>query len=195
MTNQALTTQQIWHDLNDKLKGFYAARVANEQTVSDLLQETFLRIHQNIHRINDRQRVSAWVFQIARNLVMDHYRGTDQRQSQSAADLDTLEADTPHFNAEVAGWLPALIEHLPEPYRQALRLYEIEAMPQQQIAHQLGISLSGVKSRIQRGRDKLKDLLHQCCFFELDSEGNILDYGQQNADSDCGPCTDLKKPC
>jgi RNA polymerase sigma-70 factor (ECF subfamily) len=81
-------------------------------------------------------------------------------------------------------WLPAAIESLPETYREPVRLYELEGVSQREIASRLGLSLSAAKSRIQRGRTKLIDLIHDCCTFELDARGNVLDY-QAN---DCRHC-------
>jgi RNA polymerase sigma-70 factor (ECF subfamily) len=74
----------------------------------------------------------------------------------------------------VAGWLPAAIENLPNRYRDAVRLYELQGVSQAEIAERLGISLSGAKSRVQRGREKLKQVLERCCRFDLDRCGNVL---------------------
>jgi RNA polymerase sigma-70 factor (ECF subfamily) len=64
---------------------------------------------------------------------------------------------------------------LPEPYSQALILTEYEGLSQKEMAERLGISFSGAKSRVQRARRKLRDLLLQCCHFELDRRA-FLDY-------------------
>ena len=79
---------------------------------------------------------------------------------------------------------------LPEPYREALLLTEYEGLTQQQLAERVGISLSGAKSRVQRGREKLKQILLDCCHVELDRRGGIIDYqGQCDccANGHCGP--------
>ena len=77
-----------------------------------------------------------------------------------------------------------MIAQLPDPYREAVELYELKGMPQQDIADKLGLSLSGAKSRVQRGREKLKSLLFSCCSFEQDRRGNIIGYERKNPD----PC-------
>ena len=82
-----------------------------------------------------------------------------------------------------------MIESLPEPYGDAVRLYELDGLPQQAIADRLGLSLSGAKSRVQRGREKLKEQLFACCSFQRDRRGNVIGY-TRNADGGCELCGD-----
>jgi len=173
-----IQTEAVWELLSAKLKSFIRSRVENEAAAEDILQETFLRIHQRIATLGDEQRIEAWVFQIARNLITDHYRA----RSRTRRDLP-LESEPPqppagpeasNRNEEIAGWLPAAIENLPDRYRDAVNLYELQGVSQAEIAERLGISLSGAKSRVQRGREKLKQVLDRCCRFDLDRRGNVL---------------------
>lgn len=187
MNSESISTERIWEALSAQLRGFLLQRVSDEQIAEDLLQETFLRIHKGLSDVDDMKRITSWVFQIARNLVVDHYRS---KSRVAAAMADELEADTgeaENLNELVAGWLPVMIAQLPDAYREAVELYELKGIPQQQIAAQLGISLSGAKSRVQRGRAKLKALLLDCCSFERDRRGNVLGY-VPNSIGDCDTC-------
>ena len=74
MKNNSTTTEEVWKLLSAKLRGFLLHRVSDDQVADDLLQETFIRIHCKLGDIDDMQRITSWVFQIARNLVIDHYR-------------------------------------------------------------------------------------------------------------------------
>jgi RNA polymerase sigma-70 factor (ECF subfamily) len=78
--------------------------------------------------------------------------------------------------AELAPSVAAMVNALPEPYREALYLTEYQGLSQRELAARLGISLSGAKSRVQRAREKLKQLLLDCCHFEFDRLGRIIDY-------------------
>jgi RNA polymerase sigma-70 factor (ECF subfamily) len=60
-------------------------------------------------------------------------------------------------------------------YRDALLLTEWEGLTQFEMGKRLGLSPSGAKSRVQRARDQLKNLLLDCCRFELDHRGNIIE--------------------
>lgn len=192
MTNESTTTEQIWELFSAKLKSFLLQRVSDHQVAEDLLQETFLRIHKKLDDIDDEQRITAWVFQIARNLVIDHYRSKGRDSTVAMPkDVEVPSNEEENLNELVEGWLPAMIAQLPHDYGEAVEQYELKGMPQQQIADNLGISLSGAKSRVQRGREKLKSLLFDCCSFEQDRRGNIIGCVQNNP----GDCEDCEEGC
>ncbi|NKB80586.1 MAG: RNA polymerase sigma factor SigZ [Nitrospirales bacterium] len=194
MNRETLSTEHIWELLSAKLRSFLLQRVSDPQMAEDLLQETFLRIHNKLGDIDDKQRITAWVFQIARNLVVDHYRS--KGRDPDAAMPDDVEAPTHeegNLNELVESWLPPMIAQLPDTYREAVELYELKEIPQQQIADKLGISLSGAKSRVQRGREKLKSLLFECCSFEQDRRGNIIGYVRHDPEA-CDDCNEACNP-
>ena len=169
-------TATIWRRLGERVRRFIAARVRSAADVDDLVQSVFLRVHEKQESLRDADRLDAWVFQIARNSIADHFRRrTFATLEESLVDPVNLNDDSPNRNAEVAGWLPEMIEELPADQRRAAWLYEFEGVPQQEIADRESISLSGAKSRIQRGRRKLAAMLLECCRFQFDTLGNVLD--------------------
>lgn len=179
-------TEQIWEELGMKIKSFIQKRVNDEQLAEDLVQETFVRIHKKLDNLDEMQRITSWVFQIARNLIIDHYRAKARDASAIADDIEASANEEENINELVIGWLPAMIAQLPDSYREAVELYELKETPQQEIADKLGISLSGAKSRVQRGRAKLKELLFDCCSFEMDRRGNLISYRQNKDCENCG---------
>lgn len=185
MNSESVTTEQVWELFGRKLKAFLMQRVSDGQVAEDLLQETFIRIHKQLDDIDDVQRITSWVFQIARNLVIDHYRSKSRGAAAMADELEAHKDEEESLDDLVAGWLPQMISQLPDTYREAVELYELRGVPQQEIAEQLGISLSGAKSRVQRGREKLKSLLFECCSFEQDRRGNLIGYSRNNPVRDC----------
>lgn len=189
MAAAPITTEQLWELLHERLASFLARHAPDGQTAEDLLQETFLRIHRGLDGLADGERLQSWVFQIARNLVIDERRA---RSAEVATeDLAEPVADEPdgddNLNAVVRGWLPAMIARLPETYREAVRLFELEGLSQQAIADRLGLSLSGAKSRVRRGRERLKTQLFDCCVFERDARGNVVGYARRSS-GECAPC-------
>jgi RNA polymerase sigma-70 factor (ECF subfamily) len=179
-----LTTERVWELLSAQLRGFLRNRIADENLVADLLQETFLRVHQRLGDLQDEERLASWVFQIARNLAADHFRAAPG--ATAPAEPESVPDAGENRNDEVARWLRPLIDGLPEGSREAVRLYELDRLPQQAIADRLGLSLSGAKSRIQRGRERIKAQLEACCSFELDRRGNVLDYARR--ERRCAAC-------
>jgi RNA polymerase sigma-70 factor (ECF subfamily) len=81
-----------------------------------------------------------------------------------------------------------MIYSLPERYREALILTEFDGLTQKELAERVGISLSGAKSRVQRGREMLKGMLHECCRFEFDRRGRVIEC-EPRAEDNCSECS------
>ena len=183
-------TELLWRELRDRLRAFIARRVENPADVEDLLQEVFLRIHQHLSTVRDTGRLIPWIFQLARNVITDYYRAASRRHEIPGRSLRDSKLDTEEWESapslhsdedtvhryDLAPCLTPLIDRLPEHYREAVLLVEVEGLPQRELSERFAVSLSGAKSRVQRGRDKLKDLLLRCCQVEFDKRGNIMDY-------------------
>jgi RNA polymerase sigma-70 factor (ECF subfamily) len=168
--------ENIWRDFSGKLRQFIRNRVSDDFYVDEILQEVFISIHSNIDKLRDEEKISAWVYQIARNKIIDYYRLAAKKEGTvDIADYpdSAFEVDlTKEFSADIRD----MMKNLPEKYEQALIMTEFENISQKKLAEILNISVSGAKSRVQRGRQMLKDLLMQCCHIEFDKYGNILDY-------------------
>ena len=141
------TTDAIWVHLSSDLRRFIRRRVSDDHIADDLLQETFVRVHRNIAALQETERLAAWVYQIARNVVYDHHRAA-ANSTVTLADAEPVDDngdDEPQFGRV---WLDEMIRSLPDGYREAVQMAEIDERSQQHVADQLGLSLSGAKSRI-----------------------------------------------
>jgi RNA polymerase sigma-70 factor (ECF subfamily) len=174
-----------WRELRVPLARFITRRVADPQDAEDVLQDVMLRIHRHSDELADAERISAWVHRIARNAIVDHYRRRAARPelpAGTASDFDepenglAEEHDSEALRRELASCLRPLVDRLPEKHREALVLTEFEGLTQIEAARRLGISVSGAKARVQRGRAQLRTLLLDCCHVELDRRGAITDY-------------------
>ena len=169
--------EALWHQLNARLRQFICARVSDCDAADDLLQDVFLRIHSHIDTLRQQDRLQSWVYQIARNAIVDYYRS--QRPTSELSETLVEEPDIPDGEdaaMRLASGMREMVEALPEPYRQALLLTEFEGLSQRELADRVGISLSGAKSRVQRARLKVRDMLLECCHLELDRRGAVIDY-------------------
>jgi RNA polymerase sigma-70 factor (ECF subfamily) len=161
----------------------YVRRRIPASDAEDVVQDVWLRFHERLGALRDDERIAPWLFRIARSVVVDHLRR--RRPGAELPDVpDEREADDNH-NETVASWLPAMLESLPEPYRQALRLVEIDGVAQSELATRLGLSPSGAKSRVQRARRMLVDALRDCCHVELDRRGNVVDWRSRGECEGC----------
>lgn len=179
MAIPASDMKTVWQAFHQQLRGFILHKVNNPADADDILQDVFIRISQNLTTVRDSDRLQSWIFQITRNAIIDYYRKADRQPQFISEDaLATLAEDEDPivFNQEMAGCLRPLLDYLPAPYREAVTLTEFEGKTQRSSAQELGISVSGMKSRVQRGRQKLKELLQTCCQIELDVVGNVIEY-------------------
>ena len=78
MTEKSIMTEQIWKNFNQQLLGFIKARINDQEVAKDILQEVFIKIHQKIDSIQDKQKITSWIYQITRNTIIDYYRKKKQ---------------------------------------------------------------------------------------------------------------------
>jgi len=174
-----MMTEQTWEAFHVPLYQFIRRRVTDDATAEDLLQDVFLKIHQHGSSLKDARRLEGWIYQIARNLIIDHYRShrypMTSLNAEEALDLPEEFPDD-DIVSELLPCVRAMVLALPEQDRQALILTEYQGLTQKELGERLGLSFSGAKSRVQRAREKLKQELLACCHFELDRRGHILNY-------------------
>lgn len=206
-----------WRDLEAKLRPFIARRLPTEAEVDDVVQDVFLRMQRGLGGLRDDQRFGPWVYQVARSAIVDHQRAAakhrvvahvteghaDQAAGEHAAPtIAGLVAPPPLgdeddrvVEQQVASFLAPLIATLPSPYREALTLVELQGLSQKQAAELAGISLSGMKSRVQRGRALLRKALEDCCHIALDARGRVMAWTPRRdgrrAEGGCQPA----EPC
>lgn len=171
---------QDWQETRERLRSYFRSRLSDPDQVEDLLQEVLLKAFAKKSQVRDDQRLTAWIYRIANHVLVDHYRkkGRLQHEAEFGEHLPDVETDLPFEDRtrEFSACLLPMIQGMPEPYREALLLTEMEGLSQKELAERLGISYSGAKSRVQRGREKLRERLLDCCHIQTDSYGNILDY-------------------
>jgi RNA polymerase sigma-70 factor (ECF subfamily) len=143
--------EQIWKDNHKKLHNFIRGRVEDASIAEDLLQDIFVRIHSRIDGLKDNDKIQSWIYRITRNTNIDYYR-SHRNAGQLTASVKAPEIEpSEKARQEISSWLLPMIRELPENYRDALILSEIEGLKQKEVALKQGLSLSGAKARIQRG--------------------------------------------
>jgi len=173
--------ETLWRNTSDQLLSFIRSRVNDAIQAEDILQDVFLKMYEHIHTLREDQKLESWMYQIARNAIIDHYR-THKSTDPLPAEIPTPTTNDQQTRQEMASWLLPLITILPNTYREPIRLSEIEGWPHQKIADHLDLSLSATKSRVRRGKLLIKDALTDCCQFEFDQRGRVVDY-QRRADT------------
>ena len=186
--HQVMGTTEVWETFHAQLRAFIGARVGDSADADDILQNVFVKIHTHIHTLRKQDRLATWVYQITRNAIIDSYRARHPHQSMPA-DLGAWDAPQESDPAtQIGEYLRILVNGLAPKYRTAIILAEYNGLTSEELGRRLGLSVSGAKSRLQRARSQLRKQLLDCCRFEFDHAGNLLDYEPNpNCCAECLP--------
>jgi RNA polymerase sigma-70 factor (ECF subfamily) len=181
-----LTTEDVWAELHANIRGFIGRRVREPADVDDIVQRVFLHVHRALPTLRDAEALHPWIYKTTRRAIADYYRAPGRSRevpAGSAVDLAPVEhaevvADENEQAAsrELAACLKPLMARLRAVDQEALRLIEFEDLTQVEAAARLGLSVSGMKSRVQRARVHLRSALDACCRVMLDRRGGVLGY-------------------
>lgn len=200
--------ERLWYQFGQQLSEYICRKTGHQDHCHDILQEVYIRIIQNIDKVEQADNIGAYLFRLASNAVNDYHRKanpykvfidssnldiadtfiTDCHPVNSAVSLIKNNCATPAAQDSPAidprpsdstqglasGSLRSMIESLPPIYRDALIWTQLEGVSQKDLAQKLGISETGARSRVQRAREKLKQVILNCCAYEFDKYGNIL---------------------
>lgn len=184
-----------WSELEDRLRPYVARRVASASDVDDVLQEIFVRMHRGLAELRDGERFGGWVYRIAEHVIIDAARArarnpvvlstqvTEAADAEPSDDVDALQSD-------LGECVALFVARLPSPYREAITLTELEGLTQKDAAEMLGVSLSGMKSRVQRGREKVRDMFDECCRISVDCRGRVVECEPRALDEIPADCRD-----
>lgn len=179
-----------WQDVAAQLRPFLARRVAAAD-VDDVLQDVWLRVQRGLPGLRDEERFTSWLFQIARSAVAEHQRVRARHPLPDAPTEPDLAAEPTADDRAAARSLACCVSifvaRLHSPYREAVTLVELEGLTVREAAEMVGISVSGMKSRVQRGRAQLRELFDECCEIALDARGKVIDYAPRPRS--CRTCT------
>ena len=152
--------EQLWRDFSGDLRAFIARRVSTPEDADDILSIVFLRMARSLDGLRDQDRLLGWMYSITRNAITDYYRSAAHRRElpvdavpdNPAADrFETDEA----VQKELAACLVPMLSGLPAEQAEAVKMVDLGARTHADAAGEAGISVSGMKSRVQRGRGGL----------------------------------------
>ncbi len=157
---------EVYEQHYDRVRGFILASVKNRWVADDLVQETFLRVLQNLSKVRDPAKLSSWIFRIATNLCQDYFRSPSRKvmcfEDNPAGELpgeSSLEKEIERYQTSLL--VQDVIKLLPEPMRQVIFLCDIKEESQQEAAEVLGITLDNLKVRLHRARKQLKAIMEE----------------------------------
>jgi RNA polymerase sigma-70 factor, ECF subfamily len=164
-----------WDALRAELHRFVSRRLAGPDA-EDVVQEALVRIHRGLPAVREQGAIVGWLYQVTRNTLADHLRAA-RPSDELTDDLDAGEpipVDDAAFRG-LAACVAPFVAMLPDHYREAVELVELRGLSQVDAATALGIPLSTMKSRVQRGRRELRELLERCCAIDVDARGHVVE--------------------
>jgi len=172
----AAQSRGAWREIEARLRPYVARRVASSAEVDDIVQEILIRVHQGLASLRDGESFGGWVYRIAARVLVDSGRARARavrpdRPTSSPAPADE-DAD---LRLELGECVALFVARLPSPYREAITLTELQGLTQKDAAEMLGTSLPALKSRVQRGREKIRDMFEACCQISVDCRGRVVD--------------------
>jgi RNA polymerase sigma-70 factor, ECF subfamily len=171
-----------YKEFNKILYHYILRRVNSKEDAKDILQNVFIKIYQKASSLSDEQKMKSWVYRITQHAIIDYYRTrTDTPYAELPEQLSesiAAQPDTDNFYG-LDQCIRPFIEQLPQEYREIVRESELNGIKQKDLAEKYNMPYVSLRSRVQRGREKLKNMLIQCCSLELDSKGNLLEINRQ----------------
>ncbi len=167
---------KVWNQTQARLKAFVLRYTRDKAVAEDIVQDVFLKVHDKLPQLRETDKISGWIFRIAKNTIADHFR----RKSKTfeTVDLDWDDGEIT-LNDCILSCLLEMLKSLPHKYREALELSELKQMSQLQLAEKLNMSYSGAKTRVQRARQLLKKKMQKEYNVRFDAYGNALECGNR----------------
>ncbi|MGD9897660.1 MAG: sigma-70 family RNA polymerase sigma factor [Calditrichaceae bacterium] len=182
---------QIYKQFYSQLLVYIKKRIPDSNDAEDILQSVYVKLLMSADKLRDKDKLAGWIYAIAHNAVMDYYR--NKRISVEKIELDELpeidESDDHDNTNEIYQCVLPFINQLNEKYRKPLLLADVENKSMYEISLATGISVTAVKSRVQRARMMVRELFLECCRITYDSKGKFIDYTPHGSkEEDCNNC-------
>lgn len=173
----------IQHQFGDYLLNFIKSKVTSTDDAKDIYQEVILKIMNKSGQLKKAQSLKSWLFTIAKNQIIDFYR---KRNHEVDLDLVSAHSEEDVLYAELENCLSGFIEQLPEDYKTLIMLSEIEGRSQKELSESLGINYVTLRSKVQRGRDKIKKMIFDACVVHQDTSGRLVECLPKSTSAACG---------
>lgn len=162
---------------------FISTKVQNDEDAEDLTQEVFIKLLRSTEKGISINNPQNWLFNIAKNSVIDYYRKKkiilEDINDNNNHDLKCEENElrlSEEQQLHIKTYLRTVIQNLPEDYRKLIEMSEFQGLSQKEIAEELGMNYTTVRSKIQRGRQKIKKTISDCCEIIQGGKGSIIGY-------------------
>lgn len=185
---------EVYTKFRKSLYGYIYSKINNREDAEDILQNVFVKMTTNIHTLSDNEKIQNWLYRITRNSIIDYYRS--KANKTKTVELKETLPNNLNDNEDVDTTkgldkcLTGFIKQLPDEYRFIIIDSEIKGIAQKELATKYDLAYPTLRSRVQRGRERLHKMLSNCCSIQTDNRGNIIDATKNNSncETSCNSC-------
>lgn len=179
----------LYTQFHSSLLSFIRSKIRSREDAEDILQNVFVKISSNVDKLSDEQKLKSWIYTITRNTIIDYYRvNASHKKIPVDNEIEETILDEEYLDSTkgLDQCMMSMINLLPDEYRGIIIDAELNGIKQKDLAEKYGMAYPSMRSRVQRGRERLKQLFYNCCHIQTDSLGNIIQViGRKDCD---GPC-------
>jgi len=179
----------LWNEFSDKLLNYIKSKVRNTHDAEDILQDVFVKVFNHMEQLENQAAIKPWIYRITKNTIIDFYKKKKDISvaPESLYEIENEINDIDNMNDDISKCISNMIFALPEKYHTVYEMYEKKEMKHKEIANALEISVSTSKVRLKRAKDMFRKKLLECCDFEVDKYGNIIEY---HSKIECNKCNE-----
>jgi RNA polymerase sigma-70 factor, ECF subfamily len=171
----------LWNKYKPKIISFIGKDIKSKDVADDILQEVFIKFWENHKTIKEKGKTLQWLLSVSKFSVIDYFREKKRDKTIQYSLIPNVcqMQDTENNNTDESRKLLPIIQSLPVKYRNILLISDIQGIPHKVISKQFDLSISCIKKRIERGRKLLAQKMQECCSFNIDKYGNVVNCSEK----------------
>jgi RNA polymerase sigma-70 factor (ECF subfamily) len=186
----------IYKQFHSELLNYIKSKVRSREDAEDILQNVFVKMSSGIDKLDEDVKIKSWIFTVTRNTIIDYYRVNASKKKLAIRDElndEIAEAEEIDQTKGLDQCMSSMIRLLPDEYREIIIESEINGIKQKDLAEKHRIAYPSMRSKVQRGRERLKQLFYNCCHIQTDKLGNVIEaQGKSDCGGPCSPCSGIK---
>jgi RNA polymerase sigma-70 factor (ECF subfamily) len=181
---------EVYTEFHQSLLTYVRSKIRSKEDAEDILQNVFTKISAKAESLSEKDKIQNWLFTVTKNAVIDYYRVRSTKKNFQLDDAlaeQLFEEETTDTTKGLENCVSIMVNLLPEEYRDIIEDAELHGMKQKDLAVKYSMPYPSMRSRVQRGRERLKQLFYNCCVTKTDRPGNT---SQAHSRPSCeGPCS------
>jgi RNA polymerase sigma-70 factor (ECF subfamily) len=170
---------EVYTKFRKSLFTYIHSKINNREDAEDILQNVFVKMQSNIDTLSDKEKIQNWLYRITRNAIIDYYRMKGNKKKKlELTERFPIDLEEEHSSDNTKGMdkcVRGFIEQLPADYRSIIIDSELKGIPQKELSAKYNLEYVTLRSRVQRGREKIHKMFTSCCAIQTDKRGNIME--------------------